>query len=38
MSKTMCDKCERKFQCNGMDKTRGMACVDFKKKEQKKNV
>lgn len=31
-----CNKCNRKG-CNTMDRSRGMACKDFKKKEKSKN-
>ena len=34
MKKTICDKCEKRFRCNRMDSSRGMACKDFKKKEK----
>jgi hypothetical protein len=27
--KTTCDTCERKKQCNTMDRSRGMACNDY---------
>ena len=37
MKKTMCDECKKKYECNAMDKTRGMACTEFVRKE-KKNV
>ena len=36
MRKTICDKCEWSRRRNRMDKTRGMACKDFKKKEKTK--
>ena len=32
--KTYCDKCKRR--CNTFDKSRGMPCKDFEKKEKKK--
>ena len=32
--KTICDKCKRR--CNTLDKSRGMPCKDFEKKEKKK--
>lgn len=34
MEKTKCDECARRFQCNTMDRRRGMACIDFKEKEK----
>lgn len=31
MKKTICDTCKLRRRCNRMDKTRGMACKDYKK-------
>lgn len=36
MKKTTCDECNRKRQCNTMDRTRGMPCKDFEKYEETK--
>lgn len=36
MKKTICDKCAWRYQCNVMDRSRGMACKDFERR--KKNV
>ena len=36
MRKTICDECKWSHRCNRMDKTRGMACMDYKK--EKKDV
>lgn len=33
---TACDKCEHRNRCNTLDRTRGTACKDFKKKENEK--
>ena len=33
--KTMCDKCKR--YCNSIDKSRGMPCKDFERKDAKNN-
>ena len=38
MKKTICDRCERKRFCNTFDRSRGMACVDYKKKVGAKNA
>ena len=32
MEKTICDTCENRRGCNTMDRRRGMACIDYKKK------
>lgn len=36
--KQMCSKCGRRKGCNTMDRTRDMACKDFRKKEKTKDV
>lgn len=30
-----CERCERKRTCNSLDKSRGMLCKDFQKKNSK---
>jgi hypothetical protein len=32
--KTVCDTCKRRKNCNTFDKTRGMACKDYKKQKE----
>lgn len=32
MKETICDSCTRKLYCHVADRSRGMACVDYKKK------
>ena len=34
--KQVCSNCDRRKGCNTMDRTRGMVCKDFKKKQEKK--
>lgn len=33
--KTICDKCENRKGCPTMDRAMGVACKDYKKKENK---
>ncbi len=38
MTKHKCYKCDRWSRCNWIDRNRGDACMDFKKKGGKKNA